>query len=122
MWDLMAKSWRRPTVIEANAAQFRDALSKQKYNANPTNLGVMSELTFRSLDDVETWPDNKLPSFTAAPGLGELKATVTFKAFQVRAGEFQTLENRIGTPSSVFESPASQISGDLLMATAWRRC
>jgi hypothetical protein len=70
-----------PESIEANADQFRDALSKQKYTTNPANLGVMSELTFRSFDDVETWPSNKPPSFTAAPALGELKSTETNEAF-----------------------------------------
>jgi len=91
-----------PENTEANAEQFRDALSNKQYKANPADLGVMSDLTFKSLDNVQTWPNGKLPMFATTPSVGQLETTDTKRAFRVGEGEFQSLQNRIGASESTF--------------------
>jgi hypothetical protein len=49
-----------PENIEANAEQIREALSNKTYKTNPADLGVMSDLTFKSLNDVQPWPSTEI--------------------------------------------------------------
>jgi hypothetical protein len=91
--------------IEENAAEIRRSVETKEFRTNPDALGILVPAEIRSIDDIQAWPQNSLPTYSAVPGLNDETQVPANGVFRLEPGGATDLQRDLRLEERTFQLP-----------------
>lgn len=93
--------------IEANAASFRTVMASETFKVDPGVIGILAEPTPLRFDEIESWPQNKLPTVKSSTDFQFTKPGDN-APFVLKPGDVTDFKERLNLSPMKFEMNVEQ--------------
>lgn len=91
--------------IEENAAEIRRTIVTEQFKTDPASVGVLVHAEIGSLDEVQAWPQNALPTFSTLPSMNRQTETPSSGGFRLEPGGVENLGRDLRLEQRTFQLP-----------------